>query len=106
MTTQSEPLFGGCFWITGTSTKGVGKNKQAYHTFCNKLRQEGSVYCPKHQLFHEDDQKEPERRAAQRKAIREYRQAEQETLALSPLRAHNPEFQNKTANQYVEAEEK
>lgn len=89
---MNAPFSEGCYWVTGTSTKGVGASQTVHQVFCNKIRQEGSVYCPKHQLFLEDEAQEPLRRAQATIANRKYRKEHLEALAASPLRANNPNF--------------
>lgn len=87
-----RPFPNGCPWIVGTSTKGVGASKQTHQVFCHKMLAEGSVYCPKHALFREDDLQEPLRRQQARVAKRKARKERLEALAASPLRANNPDF--------------
>jgi hypothetical protein len=78
----------GCRWITGTTMR----RNEAVNVFCNKIRQEGYDFCPKHVLFYEDEQHKEERRLAKQKETRAYRDAQRKALAESPLAAHNPKF--------------
>jgi hypothetical protein len=61
-------------------------------SWCGKIRAPGSVYCPHHQLLHEDMLKDPQRRKERAQQRRDERKAEEEFLATSPLRADNPRF--------------
>ncbi len=89
--TNRLPLFAGCNYVVGQGHKG----KHSFNIFCNKLTESGSQYCPKHVLYAEDDAKAIEHRAFERRRIKEQRAAELDALALSPLRAHNPAFDEK-----------
>lgn len=91
---NQAPLFAGCGYIVGQGHKG----KHAFAIFCNKLTAEGDQFCPLHRLLTDDEGKEPARRRAAPKAKREYQQAEAEALALSPLRAENPDFDDVISN--------
>lgn len=86
------PLAPGCVYVTGIGHKG----KESFRIFCHKMVQPGSQYCPMHVLLVGDEGKEVGRWYLQRKAKREYEEAEAAALALSPLKAHNPKFDNTT----------
>lgn len=81
----------GCTWIMGqTLVRGKPVN-----VFCNKLLTPGSVFCPKHVLFHEDRKTEPERKAVKAAATRKWKAQQAKVLSESPLRAHNPNFEKR-----------
>jgi hypothetical protein len=96
---EQIPFSDGCSYIVAISHVKVPsadkKAGQAYKIFCNKLVESGTQYCPLHNLVVADEAKEPERQRLARKAKREYWQAENDALALSPLRAENPRFEDK-----------
>lgn len=81
-------LFGGCTYVVGHGHKG----DNPFKIFCNKLTEPGHQFCPKHLLIVADEGKETERRALVRRQKKEHAAAEREALALSPLRADNPDF--------------
>jgi hypothetical protein len=81
-------IFGGCPYVVGHGHKG----DKPFKIFCNKLVEPLQSFCPKHVAIVEDESHEPERRASARRQKKEHRAAELEALALSPLRADNPDF--------------
>lgn len=91
---REQAQAGGCIYETGIGHKG----KVPFKIFCHKLVEPGSPYCPKHALYVEDEGKEVGRRYAQHKAKREQQEAEHAALALSPLRAENPLFDETVVN--------
>jgi len=95
---STPTLFGGCSYVVGHGKKG----NKPFKIFCNKLVEPMQQFCPKHLEIMADESKEPERRALKRRQIKEHRAAEQEALALSPLRADNPDFDKPKT--YTEAE--
>jgi len=86
-------MFDGCEWVVGFGKK--KKGHAAPKLFCGKMRGDGDVFCPKHRAFHEDQQLDPERKAAATRERRQAKQAELVELAQSPLAAHNPKFDTK-----------
>jgi len=97
---ETMPLFAGCAYVVGQGHKG----QKSFKIFCNKLCAPGSSHCPKHDLITEDEGKEPERKRLARKAKRDYRKADIEALASSPLRANNPDAEKTKERIYSEAE--
>jgi hypothetical protein len=96
---STPTLFGGCSYVVGHGHKG----KQSFKIFCNKLVEPMEQFCPKHLAFIEDERsKEPEWRALARRQKKDHAAAEREALALSPLRADNPDFDKPRT--YTEAE--
>jgi hypothetical protein len=98
-------LFGGCAYIVGQSTVGQGPNRKSVNVFCNKLTNAGSLHCAKHELFVADEALEPSRQVSKRRAKRA-REAERVALAMSPLRAHNPKFDDVKKESFMEPSEK
>jgi len=86
-------MFDGCEWVVGFGKK--KKGHAAPKLFCGKMRENSSAFCPKHRLFHEDQQLDPERKAAAAKERKQAKQAELVELAQSPLAAYNPKFDKK-----------
>jgi hypothetical protein len=95
-------MFDGCGWVVGFGTK--KKGAPAPKIFCGKVREEGSGFCPKHRLFHEDQQLDPERKAAAAQQRKQAKQAEMAELAQSPLAAYNPKFDKKNKPVRMDAE--
>jgi len=95
---STPTLFGGCSYVVGHGKKG----NKPFKIFCNKLVEPMQQFCPKHLEFIADESKEPERRALARRQKKEHAAAELEALALSPLKADNPDFDKPRT--YSEAE--
>jgi hypothetical protein len=95
---STPTLFGGCSYVVGHGKKG----KTPFKIFCNKMVEPMQQFCPKHLEVMADESKEPERRALARRQKKEHAAAELEALALSPLRADNPDFDKPKT--YTEAE--
>jgi hypothetical protein len=62
------------------------------HIPCGKLPASGKERCPRCQKVTDWEAAEPQRRAERRRMRREMRQADEEFLKNSPLRAINPEY--------------
>ncbi len=93
----------GCNYVVSTKKIYNIKKKQYddVKVFCDKLVAEGLEVCPKHKLFLEDAKEEPKRKEAARILNRNLKTLEQEALENSPLRAENPEFQEKKIAAWV-----
>jgi len=72
--------------------------------FCNKMRQDGSAYCPKHELFFQDSLLEGERQTVEKETRKQQRALRVAELSQSPLRAHNPKFDAKDKPVRMDAE--
>lgn len=96
----------GCLWVVGTSSTGFGAKKTTHKVFCNKLRDQDSVYCPKHKLFQAEEEQEKALFPLRMRAARQLKKARLEELANSPLAAINPRFDKPKKHGGMDAEEK
>ena len=62
---------------------------------CGKVPAKGSVYCPKHVIYAAEMQSEVERRMEKARAGKERKKAQRDALKDSPLKAYNPNFDDK-----------
>lgn len=74
----------GCLWSGDIGLK---------TTFCNKVRQEGFMLCPKHVLMTAERAHSDARRAEATARDRKRKQERLEALAGSPLAAVNPRYE-------------
>jgi hypothetical protein len=89
------------FQSTSTSTGCVGvRTPSGVHRPCGKIPAPGSTLCPKCQLLTDDLAGERARRAEKASRTRAFREAREEALSNSPLKAFNPEFDKRHSGEY------
>lgn len=71
---------------------GLKRQNGKASSWCGKIREPGSMFCPHHKLFYEDSLKEQERRRQRTQQRRDERKAAEEYLRTTPLAATNPNF--------------